>query len=140
MVSSAYGSTVSALADHVGLRLDGEADLSNQDDIRQALAALPPDATEIHFELAGLEFIDVAAARQLIAPTQQPPHPRLILHHPPASIQRLISLLWPDVNAEFRSSSDSRSDGERRPYTDDRGGPAVYLSISRQGLEGLDTT
>ncbi len=73
MVSSAYGSTVSALADHVGLRLDGEADLSNQDEIRQALAALPPDATEIHFELAGLEFIDVAAARQLIAPRSSLP-------------------------------------------------------------------
>jgi hypothetical protein len=131
--------TVSALADRVGLRLDGEADLSNQDEIRKALAALPPDATVIHLELARLEFIDVAAARQLIAPTQQPPHPRLILHHPPASVQRLISLLWPDVNAEFRCSSDSRSDGEPRHYTADRGGPAAYLSISRQRLEGLDT-
>ncbi len=51
-----------------------------------------------------------------------------------------LSLLWPDVNAEFRSSSDSRSDGEPRPYTDERGGPAVYLSISRQAPLGLDTT
>jgi hypothetical protein len=52
-----------------------EADLSSQDELRKALAALPPGAAEIHFELARLKFIDVAATRMLIARTLQPPTP-----------------------------------------------------------------
>jgi len=99
--------TVSPLAGRTGLRLDGEADLNSQDELQEALAALPPDAAEIHFELARLKFIDVAAARVLIARTLQPPHPRLILHHPPPSLQRVIHLLWPDSNAQFRFSTDN---------------------------------
>jgi hypothetical protein len=100
--------TMSPLTGRAGLRLDGEADLTIQDELQKALAALPPGAAEIHFELAGLNFIDVAAARALIARTLQPPHPRLILHYPPPSLQRLIHLLWPDSNAQFRFSPDSR--------------------------------
>ena len=96
--------TVSPLAGRAGLRLDGEADLTSYDELQRALAALPPDAAEIHFELTRLKFIDVAATRVLIARTQQPPHPRLILHHPPPSLQRLIGLLWPDSNVQFRFS------------------------------------
>lgn len=92
--------TISPLTGLAGLRLDGEADLTSQDELQKALAALPPGA-EIHFELARLEFIDVAATRALIARTLQPPHPRLILHHPPPSLQRLIHLLWPDSNVQF---------------------------------------
>jgi hypothetical protein len=98
--------SVSPLPDRAGLRLEGEADLTRRDEIRKALAALPP-ATTIHLELARLEFIDVAATRELIALTRQPPHPRLILHDPPAVLQRLIGLLWPEANAESRVSSDS---------------------------------
>jgi STAS domain len=112
--------TVSPLAGRAGLRLDGEADLTSQDELQKALAALPPDAAEIHFELAGLKFIDVAATRVLIARTLQPPHPRLILHHPPPSLQRLIHLLWPDSNAQFRFSPDNGSEAEladRTPMT-----------------------
>jgi STAS domain len=96
--------TVSPLAGRTGLRLDGEADLTSQDELQRALAALPPGAAEIHFELAGLRFIDVAATRMLLARTRQPPHPRLILHHPPSSLQRVIGLLWPDSNVQFRFS------------------------------------
>ena len=104
--------TVSPLTGRTGLRLEGEADLTSQDELQKALAALPPGAAEIHFELARLNFIDVAAARALIARTLQPPHPRLILHHPPSSLQRLIHLLWPDSNAQFRVSPDSRLEDE----------------------------
>ena len=67
--------TVSPLAGRAGLRLDGEADLTSYDELQRALAALPPDAAEIHFELTRLKFIDVAATRVLIARTQQPPPP-----------------------------------------------------------------
>jgi hypothetical protein len=103
--------TVSPLTGRAGLRLDGEADLTSQDELQKALAALPPDAAEIHFELARLTFIDVAATRVLMARTLQPPHPRLILHHPPLSLQRLIHLLWPDGNAQFQFSSEEELAG-----------------------------
>jgi hypothetical protein len=103
--------TVSPLTGRAGLRLDGEADLTSQDELQKALAALPPDAAEIHFELARLTFIDVAATRVLMARTLQPPHPRLILHHPPLSLQRLIYLLWPDGNAQFQFSSEEELAG-----------------------------
>jgi hypothetical protein len=104
--------TISPLTGRAGLRLDGEADLTSHHELQKALAALPPGAAEIHFELARLKFIDVAATRALIARTLQPPHPRLILHHPPPSLQRLIHLLWPDTNAQFRFSPDSRFEYE----------------------------
>lgn len=67
--------TISPLTGRAGLRLDGEADLTSQDELQKALAALPPGAAEIHFELARLRFIDVAATRMLIARTLQPPPP-----------------------------------------------------------------
>jgi STAS domain len=112
--------TVCSLAGRAGLRLDGEADLTSQDELQKALAVLPPGAAEIHFELARLAFIDVAATRVLIARTLQPPHPRLILHHPPPFLQRLIHLLWPDSNAQFDFSADNGSEQElagRTPMT-----------------------
>jgi STAS domain len=104
--------TMSPLTGRAGLRLDGEADLTSQDELQKALAALPPCASEIHFELAGLKFIDVAAARALMARALHPPHARLILHHPPPSLQRLIDLLWNDSNAQFRFCPDSRFEDE----------------------------
>jgi len=104
--------TISPLTGRAGLRLDGEADLTSHHELQKALAALPPGAAEIHFELARLKFIDVAATRALIARTLQPSHPRLILHHPPPSLQRLIHLLWPDTNAQFHLSPDSRFEDE----------------------------
>lgn len=98
--------TISPLTGRAGLRLDGEADASSHHELQKALAALPPGAAEIHFELARLKFIDVAATRMLIACTLRSPHLRLILHHPPPSLQRLIHLLWPDTNAQFRLPGD----------------------------------
>ena len=62
--------------------------------------ALLPTA-KIHLDLTGLDFIDIAAARELIALTQQPPCPRLILHDPPPALLSLIRLLWPEANVEF---------------------------------------
>jgi hypothetical protein len=104
--------TISPLTGRAGLRLDGEADLTSRHELQQALAGLPPGAAEIHFELARLKFIDVAATWMLITRALQPPHPRLILHHPPPSLQRLIPLLWPDTNAQFRFSPDSGFEDE----------------------------
>jgi hypothetical protein len=92
--------TVRPLAGRAGLRLDGEAGLTGHPRLREALAALPP-AAETHLDLAGLEFTDIAAGRQLIAVTQQLPRPRLILHDPPPALIRLTRLLSPEANVEF---------------------------------------
>jgi hypothetical protein len=121
--------TVSPLAGRAGLRLDGEADMTSQDELQKALAALPPGVAEIHFELARLKFIDVAAARTLIARTLHPPHPRLILHYPPPSLQRLIHLLWPEPNAQFDLSPDSRFEDE--PAADGKVGHGHARSLTR---------
>jgi ABC-type transporter Mla MlaB component len=92
---------VTPLADRVGLRLSGEADWHTVDILRQAIAELPPEADEIHLQLASLEFIDVAAARQLVALAERPAPSRVVLHGPPARLMWLISLLWPDCLDRF---------------------------------------
>ena len=89
-----------------GLILAGEADLTARDTLRAALAALPADGTgEIHLDLAGLRFIDVACTRELIALTGRHPAARLIAHHPPASLLRITALLYPDATMEFIGTS-----------------------------------
>jgi hypothetical protein len=84
--------TVTLLEGRSGLRLTGEADLCAAPTLRRAVAALPPGAREIHLQLAGLEFIDVAAARLL---TERPGPPEVISHYPPRFLIRMIRLLWP---------------------------------------------
>lgn len=92
------GLTVTLLDNQATLCLRGEADTLSVDALRAAIAALPTDAREVHFELAELSFIDVCSTRELIALAQRPARPRLILHQPPYSLTRLIRLIWPDSN------------------------------------------
>jgi len=89
------------LAGRVGLRLTGEADVHTVQILRHATAVLPPEADEIHLQLASLEFIDVAAARQLVALAERPAPSRVVLHQPPSSLMWLISLLWPGCLDRF---------------------------------------
>jgi anti-anti-sigma regulatory factor len=100
---------VRPLAGRTGLRFEGEADSTVQPQIREALTTLTPAAT-IHLDLAGLDFIDVACTRELIALTWQPPRPRLILHDPPPSLIRIIGLLWPEANVETGPSPGETAD------------------------------
>jgi hypothetical protein len=77
--------TITLLEGRTGLRLTGEADLCAVPALRRAVTALPPVAREILLQLAGLEFIDVAAARLLVILTERPGPPDVILHYPPLS-------------------------------------------------------
>jgi hypothetical protein len=86
--------------------LDGEADMSAQGQLRQALAGLGVDEGAVHLELAGLRFIDVICTRELLALTARYPHVRLILHSPSATLIRMISLVWPDSPVEICTCSD----------------------------------
>jgi anti-anti-sigma regulatory factor len=121
--------TVRPLADRAGLRLEGEADFTVQPQIRAALAALLP-TPKIQLDLTGLDFIDIAAARELIAVTQQPFHSCLILHDPPPALLRLIRLLWPEANVEFGLSRDKivDCDGEASGWRQKRSQAVAFVS------------
>jgi ABC-type transporter Mla MlaB component len=95
---------ISPLNGRIGLRLSGEADLHTAETLAKALAELPPDAPEIHLQLARLDFIDVTAARHLAALAERPARPTVILHYPPRSLMFLLGLLWPD--SRFRISGE----------------------------------
>jgi anti-sigma B factor antagonist len=104
---------ISPLSGCTGLRLNGEADMHTAEALRKALAELPPDASEIHLQLAGLEFIDVAAARHLAALAIRLSRPTVILHYPPPPLILLLRLLWPDSLDRFRVCGE-RADPETR--------------------------
>jgi hypothetical protein len=87
---------VSPLTGCTGLRLTGEADIHTAEILCKAVAGLQADSAEIHLQPASLEFIDVSAARQLVALAEQPVRPKVILHYPPTTLIRLIRLLWPE--------------------------------------------
>jgi STAS domain len=126
----APGLVVSHLAARTGLRLTGEADLCNLDRLKQAIAALPPAAAEIHLQLAGLEFIDVAAARELVMLTSRPARPRLVLHYPPPTLLTILRLCWPEARARL-SIVTARPGGNAD-------GPARAGTKKPQRLAGLE--
>jgi hypothetical protein len=96
--------TVTVLEEQTGLRLCGEADILSTDALHEAIAALPADVREVHFDLAELTFIDVGSTRELLALARRPPQPCLILHQSPPGLTRLISLMWPDCRQLSRPS------------------------------------
>ena len=59
-----------------------------------------------NLQLASLEFIDVAATRELVGLTSRPPWPRLVLHHPPAVLLEVLRLCWPEARARLTISAD----------------------------------
>jgi hypothetical protein len=99
------GFAVSQLSARTGLRLSGRADLDTVDLLKHAIAALPADAGEIHLQLASLEFIDEAAARELVMLTGRPNQPRMVLHYPPPVMLSLLRLHWPEARPRFTISA-----------------------------------
>jgi hypothetical protein len=104
---------VTLLSGQVGLRLIGEADISTIDALQRAIAALPPDPSEIHLHLIALDFMDVRAAGELIALTRLPSKPLVILHYPPIALPRVITLLWPEAYSQI-SIDGQRGTGSSR--------------------------
>jgi hypothetical protein len=105
-----------------GWRLVGEIDLLNASALAQAIAALPPDPPEIHFLLAGLGFIDLQGTRELIKLAIRYAPRRLVLHHPPLVLLRVITLVWPEKREQIvtaatrpgmRSPRDSKTPSAR---------------------------
>lgn len=78
-------------------QLSGEVDLTVRSSLELALATLPDDA-EVHLELGGLEFIDVAGVRALVALAERlAPGRRLLLHQPPTVLRRMFEIAWPGL-------------------------------------------
>jgi hypothetical protein len=123
--------TVSPMADRTGLILSGEADISSRGDVRSAVASLPAQAGEIHFELGGLRFIDISTLRELLVAARRPGQPKVVLHDPPPMLQQLLELVWgegdPQLEVRFWVEGDpdaavmpaavTAADGRRRTAT-----------------------
>lgn len=93
----------SPLPGWTGLRIAGEVDISNHDRFRRALAPVfAAGIIAVHLNVSGLRFIDVAGTRELITLMKSHPHLRLILHNPPASLQRIVAVAWPSFDIEIR--------------------------------------
>ncbi len=95
---------IERLTDRPGLRIAGEIDQSNCAVLHRMLASCRTE-NDIHLDLAGLQFIDVAGVALLAlfahrAVTGAPPR-RLVLHAPPYPLRRIAELLWPDPDWEI---------------------------------------
>lgn len=100
-----------------GLMLAGEADCAGRDKLHTALTTLPAgSAGDIHLDLTGLGFIDLCCTRELIAITELHPAVRLIVYRPPATLRRIIALLYPEAKIEFIETPGpaAREDGWNR--------------------------
>jgi hypothetical protein len=114
------GGDVHQLTACTGLRPSGQADLRALNLLRPAIAALPPDAGEIHLQLASLEYIDVAATPELVMLTTRPSRLHPVLHYPPLVMLRLLQLCSPEARSRF-------SIGAVRP---DRNGAVLPTRVS----------
>jgi STAS domain len=95
--------TIRPLQDRAGLTLAGDADITTLDALRAALAALPTG--DIHLDLSGLRFIDLACTRELIALAERHPAARLIAHDPPASLLLITALAYPHASITITGRS-----------------------------------
>ncbi|MGH9067402.1 MAG: STAS domain-containing protein [Acidimicrobiales bacterium] len=80
------------------LRLEGEVDISNHEELVEALSPLLDEEGDVHLDLAGLGFISVRATGSLVTLAGWlQPHRRLILHDPPHGLERVILIGWGDA-------------------------------------------
>ena len=110
--------TVRPLGERAGLALDGEADLGVKDELHDALAALRPDgAGVVHLDLAALRFMDVSCVRELMAFTGEHRPVRVVVHHAPASLVRIVAMLRPRATVVFNGTPPGAAPG--RPLSPD---------------------
>ncbi len=87
--------------DHAGnlLRLAGDMDEATHAGLVAALDHFAGEPADIHIDLAGVDFCDVACLRAFVllshASHQDPDQPgrRVILHQPPAELKYLLQIL-----------------------------------------------
>ncbi len=85
------------------LRLAGDMDEATHAGLAAALDRFADEPADIHIDLAGVEFCDVACLRAFVllshASHQSPDQPgrRVILHQPPAELKNLLQILGWDA-------------------------------------------
>jgi anti-anti-sigma factor len=80
----------------VGLRVAGEVDLNSHQVWEQALHRVLGRSGDVHLDLTGLRFIDARSTVALVRVAGMlADGQRLVLHHPPPSLQRVLETLWP---------------------------------------------
>ncbi len=132
---------ITSLPGRAGLRLVGEVDVINHGQFRSALAALLANCpATIHLDTAGLRFIDVAGTGEIITALRSRPGLRIILHSPPRSLRRIITLLWPEANIKItgpmsrdidirtRAQAQREDQTNRRCMVPRRGGHRPYVA------------
>jgi anti-anti-sigma regulatory factor len=72
-----------------GVRLAGEVDFSNAGILQAVLAEIVPAAEDLHVDLSGLDFIDVAGTRAFVEFAESSKQ-RLVLHDGPRSLQMVL--------------------------------------------------
>jgi anti-anti-sigma factor len=81
-----------------GLKLIGEVDISNRQQLADALEPyVHKEEQDLYLELEDLSFIDVGGVSVLVGVAEQlSPQRRLVLGHPPRVLRRILELAWPD--------------------------------------------
>lgn len=87
------------LVGRAGLRLAGEVDLATRALFVREFDAQLGGTDDVHLELSELSFIDVGgvtalATRALALANGR----RLVLHHPPPMLRRILDVLWGDLD------------------------------------------
>ncbi|WP_067469084.1 STAS domain-containing protein, partial [Actinomadura macra] len=87
---------VEPLDGRTGLRLSGEADRSSLDRLEAALRGALRDGHDLHLDVRGLRYADVAAVRVLARVAEaMPAGGRLVLHAPGPVVQAILrSFAW----------------------------------------------
>jgi anti-anti-sigma factor len=77
------------------LRLVGEVDVSTRYDLETALRGLADGSGDISLDVSDLIFIDTGGVRLLIELAGRlAPGRRLVLHHTPYELRRVVEMLW----------------------------------------------
>jgi Anti-anti-sigma regulatory factor (antagonist of anti-sigma factor) len=91
--------SITPLPDEDGVQLSGMLDATTHEALRSALHALLARRRTWHLRLAGLEFVDVAGATELVRLARDR---RIVLHDPPPSLRRILALCFTDVALDLR--------------------------------------
>ncbi|MFE5812788.1 STAS domain-containing protein [Streptomyces sp. NPDC056479] len=89
------------LADLMGWRAIGEITLATRPAWQQTMDGLAGSGTGVcHLELSAVTFADVAGVSVLAVAIQGlPAGRRVVVERPPASMERLLEMFWPDLRA-----------------------------------------
>ncbi|MEV3988711.1 STAS domain-containing protein [Streptomyces sp. NPDC049837] len=82
------------------VHVSGQIYLDTLTEWERILAGLFQREGDVHMDLSEVTFVDVAGATALAGRAQRLPRDRrIVIHHPPASLSRVLELFWPDLVA-----------------------------------------